>query len=217
MNFERRGVMLVIASPSGAGKTSISRTILAQDDNIALSVSVTTRPRRTSEMDGVHYHFITPARFESMRRNDELLEWAEVHGNFYGTPKAQVEEQIAAGRDILFDIDWQGTQQLTKKCRPDMVTVFILPPTIAELKYRLEHRAQDSDEVINRRLINAREEMAHWDEYDYVLVNDDLEKSCNDVSAILAASRLWRLRQAGIGDFVTGLQQQIDALQTSKT
>jgi len=217
MNFERRGVMLVIASPSGAGKTSISRTILAQDNNISLSVSVTTRARRSSEVDGVHYYFITPAQFETMRRNDELLEWAEVHGNFYGTPKAQVEEQIASGRDILFDIDWQGTQQLTKKCRADMVTVFVLPPTIAELKYRLEHRAQDSDEVINRRLVNAREEMAHWDEYDYVLINDDLAASCANVSAILAASRLWRRRQSDIAGFVTGLQEQIDVMQTAKS
>lgn len=212
MNFERRGVMLVIASPSGAGKTSISRTILAQDENISLSVSVTTRARRSDEKNGVHYHFITKDQFVQMQRQDELLESAEVHGNFYGTPAAQVEETIAAGRDILFDIDWQGTQQLTRKCRPDMVTVFILPPSIAELKSRLEHRAQDSDDVIHRRLLNAREEMAHWDEYDYVLVNDDLEKSCEHVASILASSRIWRRRQNEIGSFVSDLQSQIDSL-----
>lgn len=212
MNFERRGVMLVIASPSGAGKTSISRTILSQYSNISLSVSVTTRPRRSDEKNGVHYHFIDKDEFSRMRRNDELLESAEVHGNFYGTPAAHVEEKIAAGRDILFDIDWQGTQQLTRKCRADMVTVFILPPSIAELKSRLEHRAQDSAEVIQRRLLNAREEMAHWDEYDYVLVNDDLEKSCDKVAAILAASREWRRRQKEIGSFVSDLQGQIDSL-----
>ena len=217
MIFERRGVMLVIASPSGAGKTSISRTILAQDGNISLSVSVTTRERRSSEVDGVHYHFVTRAQFDNMRRNDELLEWAEVHGNFYGTPRGKVEEKIASGGDILFDIDWQGTQQLTQKCRPDMVTVFVLPPSIAELKYRLEHRAQDSAEVINHRLLNAREEMAHWDEYDYVLVNDDLAASCENVAAILSAARLWRRRQNEIGGFVKDLQAQIDDLQNGKS
>lgn len=212
MKFERRGVMLVIASPSGAGKTSISRTILAQDDNISLSVSVTTRERRSNEVDGVHYHFIDKQQFDRMRRADELLESAEVHGNFYGTPADRVEEQVAAGRDILFDIDWQGTQQLTRKCRADMVTVFILPPSIAELKSRLEHRAQDSAEVIRKRLLNAREEMAHWDEYDYVLVNDDLEQSCEQVTSILKSSRIWRRRQNEIGSFVSDLQAQIDSL-----
>lgn len=212
MNFQRRGVMLVIASPSGAGKTSISRTVLRQDDNISLSVSVTTRERRTNEVDGVDYHFVSKDQFEQMRRRDELLESAEVHGNFYGTPAAQIEAQIGAGRDILFDIDWQGTQQLTRKCRADMVTVFILPPSIAELKSRLEHRAQDGADVIHRRLLNAREEMAHWDEYDYVLINDDLEQSCRDVTAILHASRVWRRRQIDIGNFVSDLQSQIDSL-----
>lgn len=212
MKFQRRGVMLVIASPSGAGKTSISRTILQKFDNISLSVSVTTRQRRSNEVDGVHYHFIDKRRFEQMRDDDELLEWAEVHGNFYGTPRAQVEEQIARGEDILFDIDWQGTQQLTRKCRPDMCTVFILPPSIAALKDRLEHRAQDSAEVIERRLRNAREEMAHWEEYDYVLINEDLEQTTEDVANILSSSRLWRRRQNEIDSFVKGLQSQIDSL-----
>ena len=178
MEFARRGVMLVIASPSGAGKTSISRTLLQQDSNLSLSVSVTTRQRRTSEIEAVHYHFISKPEYDRMRRAGDLLESAEVHGNFYGTPRARVEEIIASGRDMLFDIDWQGTQQLTQKCRPDMVTVFILPPSIAELKSRLEHRAQDSQDVIHKRLQNARIEMDHWQEYDYVLVNDDLQVSC---------------------------------------
>ena len=212
MEFARRGVMLVIASPSGAGKTSISRTLLQQDGNLTLSVSVTTRQRRTSEIDGVHYHFITKPEYDKMRRAGDLLESAEVHGNFYGTPRARVEEIIASGRDMLFDIDWQGTQQLTQKCRPDMVTVFILPPSIAELKSRLEHRAQDSQDVIHKRLQNARIEMDHWQEYDYVLVNDDLQVSCERVTAILAAARIWRRRQIGIDSFVKDLQRQIDSL-----
>lgn len=212
MNFDRRGVMLVIASPSGAGKTSISRTILAQDSDITLSVSVTTRQRRSSEVDGVHYHFVDKSAFERLQHNDELLESAEVHGNSYGTPKAQVEELISGGRDVLFDIDWQGTQQLTRKCRHDMVTVFILPPSIAALKDRLEHRAQDSAEVIAKRLRNAREEMSHWDEYDYVLVNEDLEKSVDDVWSILKNARMWRKRQTNIASFVKDLQAQIDSL-----
>lgn len=212
MIFERRGVMLVIASPSGAGKTSISRTILTEHDNISLSVSVTTRARRSDEKDGVHYHFITKQQFETMQRDDALLESAEVHGNFYGTPGANVEQAISAGQDILFDIDWQGTQQLREKCLGDMVTVFILPPSIQELKSRLEHRAQDSDEVIHRRLLNAREEMSHWDEYDYVLVNDDLDKSCSEVTAILQSARALRSRQRDIGSFVKDLQAQIDSI-----
>ena len=212
MEFARRGVMLVIASPSGAGKTSISRTLLQQDSNLSLSVSVTTRQRRTSEIEAVHYHFITKPEYDRMRRAGDLLESAEVHGNFYGTPRAKVEEIIASGRDMLFDIDWQGTQQLTQKCRPDMVTVFILPPSIAELKSRLEHRAQDSAEVIQKRLQNARIEMDHWQEYDYVLVNEDLQLSCQRVTAILASARIWRRRQIGIDSFVNDLQRQIDSL-----
>lgn len=212
MSFQRRGVMLVIASPSGAGKTTISRTILQQNDNISLSISVTTRARRSNEIDGIHYHFITKDKFDALRQDDQLLEWAEVHGNFYGTPRANVEATIAQGGDILFDIDWQGTQQLTQKCRADMCTIFILPPSISALKSRLEHRAQDSAEVIEKRLRNAREEMAHWAEYDYVLINEDLAESCRDVTAILASARLWRRRQNEIGSFVSELQSQIDSL-----
>ncbi len=214
MRFGRRGVMLVIASPSGAGKTSISRTILQKFDDISLSISVTTRPRRSNEAEGVHYFFIDERRFNKMRDGGELLEWAEVHGNFYGTPRADVEQKIAAGHDVIFDIDWQGTQQLNRKCRPDMCTIFVLPPSIAALKSRLEHRAQDSDEVITQRLLNAREEMAHWAEYNYVLINEDLERACEDVAGILASARLHRRRQNGIGAFVDELQKQIDALDT---
>jgi guanylate kinase len=212
MDFPRRGIMLVLASPSGAGKSSITRTLFGQDPNIALSVSVTTRPRRTDEVDGKHYYFVDRKRFEEMRDNGELLEWARVHDNFYGTPRAHVEEQLAAGRDILFDIDFQGTLQLYEKCRDDMVTVFILPPSIRELKARLERRAQDSKGTIDKRLKNARIEMEHYDEYDYVLVNEDLETSTMKVRTILAAARLERTRQLQLDRFVKDLQDQIDSI-----
>lgn len=175
MDFTRRGVMLVLASPSGAGKSSISRALFEDDPNIALSVSVTTRGRRTDEIEGKHYHFIDVAEFQRMREAGELLESAEVHGNFYGTPRSRVEERLKNGRDILFDIDFQGTLQLYEKCRADMVTIFILPPSITELRKRLERRAQDSTSTIEKRLRNARLEMDHYREYDYVLVNEDLE------------------------------------------
>jgi guanylate kinase len=208
----RRGVMMVLASPSGAGKSSISRAIFEQDPNISLSVSVTTRARRTDEIDGKHYHFIDIPTFERMRADGDLLESAEVHGNFYGTPRAHVEEKLAAGRDILLDIDYQGTLQLLEKVREDMVTVFILPPSIKELKARLERRAQDSKAAIQRRLKNARLEMEHFDEYDFVIVNRDLEESVQKVRTILAAARLERTRYRGLPDFVRRLQKQIDGL-----
>ncbi len=208
----RRGVMMVLASPSGAGKSSISRALFEQDPSIALSVSVTTRPRRTDEIDGTHYHFIDVPAFMRMREHGELLESAEVHGNFYGTPRARVEERLASGRDILFDIDYQGTLQLYEQCREDMVTVFILPPSIRELKTRLERRAQDSKAAIQRRLKNARIEMEHYAEYDYVLVNRDIEESVQRVRTILAAARLERSRYRGLPAFVKRLQKQIDAL-----
>jgi guanylate kinase len=208
----RRGVMMVLASPSGAGKSSIARAIIEQDENISLSVSVTTRARRTDEIEGKHYQFIEVPAFEKMRAGGELLESAEVHGNFYGTPRAHVEEKLAAGRDILLDIDYQGTIQLLKKVRQDMVTVFILPPSITELKARLERRAQDSKAVIQRRLKNARVEMEHFDEYDYVIVNRDLEESVHKVRTILAAARLERTRFKGLPGFVRRLQRQIDGL-----
>ncbi|WP_127145829.1 guanylate kinase [Pelagibacterium montanilacus] len=209
MDFARRGVMLVIASPSGAGKSSISRALFAQDPNIRLSVSVTTRPRRTDEIHGTHYYFIDVAEFERMRDQGELLEWAEVHGNFYGTPRAKVEERLSAGKDILFDIDYQGTLQLYENCREDMATVFILPPSIAELRTRLERRAQDSVGTIEKRLRNARKEMDHYSEYDFVLVNEDLEQSVQMVRSILAGARLSRKRQTGLDAFVRDLQDQI--------
>jgi guanylate kinase len=212
MEFARRGVMLVLASPSGAGKSSITRTLFGEESNIRLSVSVTTRARRTDEVDGKHYKFIDVPTFEQMKANGELLESAEVHGNFYGTPRAHVEELLAAGNDILFDIDYQGTLQLYEKCRADMVTVFILPPTIRELRARLERRAQDSDDAIARRLKNARIEMEHYREYDYVLVNEDLEDSTRRVRSILAAARLKRERLLQLDNFVRDLQNQIDSL-----
>ncbi len=212
MNFARRGVMLVIASPSGAGKSSISRQLFSQDPNIALSVSITTRARRTDEIDGTHYHFIDIPKFEQMRDRGELLEWAEVHGNFYATPREKVEERLSAGKDILFDIDYQGTLQLYENCRDDMVTVFILPPSIAELRARLERRAQDSNDTIEKRLRNARKEMEHYSEYDYVLVNEDLEQSVQMVRSILASARLQRPRQTKLDGFVEDLKGQIDAL-----
>jgi guanylate kinase len=212
MEFARRGVMLVLASPSGAGKSSITRTLFGQDPNIRLSVSVTTRARRTDEVDGKHYFFIDIPAFERMRADGELLEWARVHDNFYGTPRAHVEEQLAAGNDILFDIDYQGTLQLYEQCRPDMVTVFILPPSIKELRSRLERRAQDSIDAIARRLKNARIEMEHYREYDYVIVNEDLELSTSRVRSILAAARLERSRLTQLDNFVRDLQNQIDSL-----
>ena len=212
VEFPRRGVMLVLASPSGAGKSSITRALFSQDLNIALSVSVTTRARRTDEVEGQHYYFRTVKQFEAMRANGELLEWAKVHDNFYGTPRAHVEEQLAAGNDILFDIDFQGTLQLYEKCRPDMITVFILPPSIKELKSRLERRAQDSAGTIDKRLKNAKIEMAHYKEYDYVLVNEDLEASTQKVRTILTAARLRRDRLRDLDGFVKDLQDQIDSI-----
>jgi guanylate kinase len=201
----RRGIMLVVSSPSGAGKTTLTRNLLEQEENVGLSVSVTTRERRTSEIDGVHYHFISKRRFEAMRDSDELLEYAEVHGNYYGTPREEVEKTLNAGRDMLFDIDWQGTQQLYAKMRSDVVSVFVLPPSAEELKHRLERRAEDSSEVIIRRLKNAAEEIPHWNEYDYVLVNRDLDKSFMRLRAILTAERLKRVLKPNLEGFVAEL------------
>jgi guanylate kinase len=201
----RRGIMLVVSSPSGAGKTTLTRSLLDQEENVGLSVSVTTRERRSSEIDGVHYHFISRRRFESMRDAEELLEHAEVHGNYYGTPREPVEAALAAGRDMLFDIDWQGTQQLYATMRPDVVSVFVLPPSAAELRTRLERRAEDAGDVIVRRLRNAAEEIPHWNEYDYVLVNRDLDKSFARLRAILTAERLKRVLKPSLEGFVDGL------------
>jgi guanylate kinase len=202
----RRGVMLVLSSPSGAGKTTLSRKLLESDSEITLSISVTTRPRRTDEIDGRDYHFIDAARFEAMRRGGELLEWATVFDNAYGTPRRPVEEAIAAGRDVLFDIDWQGTQQLREKARSDLVSVFVLPPSVEELERRLHSRALDTHAVIAGRMAKAVDEMSHWAEYDYVIVNRDLERAFAKVQAILAAERVRRGRQTGLTEFVRGLQ-----------
>ncbi len=201
----RRGLMLVVSSPSGAGKTTLTRNLLEQEENVRLSISVTTRRRRPSEIDGVHYHFISMRQFEIMRESDQLLEWAEVHGNFYGTPREAVEASLAAGHDVLFDIDWQGTLQLYRKMRADVVSVFVLPPSARELRSRLERRAEDSEETIIRRLRNAADEIPHWEEYDYVLVNRDLDKSFARLRAILTAERLKRVQRPDIEHFVDGL------------
>jgi guanylate kinase len=194
----RRGILFVVSSPSGAGKTTLTRTLIEKETNLNLSVSVTTRRRRPSEIDGVHYRFISKRHFEAMRAADELLEWAEVHGNFYGTPREPVEQALAAGRDMLFDIDWQGTQQICQKMRSDVVSVFVLPPSAVELKARLERRAEDSDESIARRLRNAADEILHWTEYDYVLINCDLDESFSRLRAILTAERLKRILRSDL-------------------
>ncbi len=212
MEFSRRGVMLIIASPSGAGKSSITRRLLAEQKNLTMSVSVTTRPKREGEVDGTDYHFISVERFKELRDQNKLLEWAEVHSNLYGTPAEGVDELIAAGHDVVFDIDYQGTQQLYEKRRNELVSVFLLPPSIPELKARLQGRALDTEEVINRRLQNARIEIEHWAEYDYVLVNDDLEETCDRVTKILQTARLARTRQTDLSGFIKTLQSQIDSL-----
>lgn len=201
----RRGLMLVISSPSGAGKSTIARNLLEKDPTLSLSISVTTRPRRVSEIEGVHYYFKSQREFERMRDGDALLEWAAVHGNFYGTPREAVEQAIGDGRDMLFDIDWQGAKQLQEKMRADVVSVFILPPSMAELKARLHRRAEDSEEVIGMRLENAREEIQHWREYDYVVVNDDLDRAFSALQAIVRAERLRRDRRPGLFDYVSNL------------
>ena len=201
----RRGIMLVVSSPSGAGKTTLTRNLLAQEKNISLSVSVTTRARRPSEIEHVHYHFISTREFEALRDAGGLLEWAEVHGNCYGTPRAPVEAALAAGHDMLFDIDWQGTRQLYQAMRRDIISVFVLPPSAAELKTRLERRAEDSTEIIARRLRNAIEEIAHWNEYDHVLINDDLDRSFAALREILADGRRESAARADMNDFVAKL------------
>jgi guanylate kinase len=205
----RRGLMLVLSSPSGAGKTTLSRKLLEIEPTMELSVSVTTRPPRPGEIDGRDYRFIDQTRFDKMAKNNELLEWAEVFGNFYGTPQAPVEAAMAAGRDIVFDIDWQGTQQLRQSARADMASIFVLPPSIRELERRLRIRAQDDESVIRRRMAKAADELSHWPEYDYVVVNDDLDRAFADVRTILAAERLKRERQPGLSSYVRNLQAQL--------
>ena len=203
----RRGLMLVLASPSGAGKTAISRKLLERASNLTMSVSVTTRPKRPGEASGVDYRFVDSTEFDLMVKQGELLEYAKVFGHDYGTPKEPVEAALASGRDVLFDIDWQGTQQLVENARDDLVAVFILPPSTAELERRLRERAQDSDEVVAERMAKAADEMSHWPEYDYIVVNRDIEESVGQVHAILIAERLRRERQLGLADFVKRLRE----------
>jgi guanylate kinase len=203
--LKRRGLMFVLSSPSGAGKTTISRKMLERDLEIQLSVSVTTRPMRPGEVDGKDYHFVSQERFAEMAANHELLEYATVFENKYGTPRYYVEEQLSKGTDILFDIDWQGTRQLAQKARADLVSVFILPPSMRELERRLTTRAQDPQSVIKKRMTKAASEISHWEEYDYVLINNDLEQSLNNVISILQAERLKRVRQVGLQQMVNRL------------
>ena len=204
----RRGLLLVLSSPSGAGKTTITRLLVEREPNLAISVSVTTRPKRPSEVEGKHYFFVSDARFDAMIAGGELLEHATVFGNRYGTPRAPVEAALAAGRDIVSDIDWQGTQQLQSSLPDTVVAVFILPPSLAALEERLHRRAQDSAEIVRARMAKSMEEMSHWNGYNYVLVNRDIEESVRSVQAILAAERLRRERQVGLAEFVNALRDQ---------
>lgn len=205
--IERRGLMLVLSSPSGAGKTTISRMLLENDDNISLSVSVTTRPMRPGEVDGVDYHFVDPDEFGLMLNRQELLEHAKVFDHYYGTPKGAVEEALSAGKDILFDIDWQGEQQLKQAALTDLASVFILPPSTEELARRLQNRASDPPDVVAARMAKAPDEISHWPEYDYIIVNYDIDDSVAKVRAILAAERLKRERQVGLTAFVKRLRE----------
>ena len=205
----RRGLMLVLSSPSGAGKTTLSRKLLDEDKGVMLSVSVTTRKMRPGEQDGRDYRFVDRRQFDAMVGKGELLESAEVFDNYYGTPAKPVLDSLAVGRDVLFDIDWQGTQQLRDKARGDLVSVFVLPPSVPELERRLRARAQDDYETINRRMAKAADEMSHWAEYDYVVINRDIDQAFNDVKAILSAERLKRERQPGLYNFVRGLQAKL--------
>lgn len=206
-DIARRGLMLVLSSPSGAGKTTISRLLLERDDNLSLSVSVTTRPKRPGEVHGKDYFFIDPTEFNLMLNRQELLEHAKVFDHYYGTPKGAVEEALAAGHDVLFDIDWQGEQQLKQAARDDLASVFILPPSTEELSRRLRQRAQDPIEVVEARMAKAPDEISHWPEYDYIIINRDIEKSVAMVQAILAAERLRRERQVGLTAFVKRLRE----------
>lgn len=205
----RRGLMLVLSSPSGAGKTSLARRLLQQDERLSFSVSATTRPQRPGEVDGQHYHFTDDAGFDRLLADRALLEHARVFSNRYGTPRAPVEAALQAGRDVLFDIDWQGTQQLMEAARADLVSIFILPPSAEELERRLHGRGQDSAEVIRRRMAEAASEMSHWPEYDYVIVNSDFEDSARQIAAILQAERLKRTRQMGLAAFVSAMKEKL--------
>ncbi|MBI1954021.1 MAG: guanylate kinase [Proteobacteria bacterium] len=205
-SIQRRGIMLVLSSPSGAGKTTICNHLLQLESNLTPSISVTTRPVREGEVNGLDYHFVTKERFKDMLNEGCFLEYAEVFDHYYGTPKKQVLDALTAGKDIIFDIDWQGTQQLAQLARTDLVSVFILPPSIKELEQRLRKRAKDSEEVIQKRMSEAIHELSHWAEYDYVVVNYNLEKSVSYIRSILIAERLKRTRQLGLVDFVNRLR-----------
>jgi guanylate kinase len=206
---ERRGLMFVLSSPSGAGKTTLSRLLIQRMPGLKMSVSATTRPKRPGEVDGRDYLFVDKARFEQMVQRDELLEWAVVFDNRYGTPRAPVEAALAAGEDVLFDIDWQGTQKLREKARSDVVSVFILPPSAADLERRLHSRAQDSVDVIRSRMNRASHELSHWAEYDYIVINYDVDEAFAEVQSILEAERLKRERRTGLTTFVRELQRQL--------
>ena len=197
--------MLVLSSPSGAGKTTIAQHLLKADKNVRMSVSVTTRPQRENELPGKDYHFVNTKTFQQMQKNGELLEYATVFGHFYGTPREKVEELLAGGNDIVFDIDWQGAQQITEKARDDVVKIFILPPSTKELERRLKNRAQDSEDVVATRMKNSASEITHWAEYDYVLINQTLDHTMKQVLTILSAERMRRHRGAGISKFVEQL------------
>jgi guanylate kinase len=206
----RRGLMFVLSSPSGAGKSTLARKLIAETSGLSMSVSVTTRPKRPGEVEGRDYDFIDKARFDAMVKGNELLEHAPVFDNFYGTPRAAVETALSAGKDVLFDIDWQGTQQLRETASQDVVSVFILPPSAEDLEKRLHTRAQDSDEVIRGRMSRATHELSHWAEYDYIVINHDVETAFAEVQLIFRAERLKRHRRIGMTEFVRELQKQLE-------
>ena len=215
VHLNRRGVLFVLSSPSGAGKTTISKMMLQQDPDIALSISATTRSPRPGEKDGIDYHFVDVDTFKQMAADGEFLEWAHVFGHRYGTPRARVEELLDAGKDVLFDIDWQGAQQLYQEAGPDVVRVFVLPPTMDELERRLRARNTDSDEVIASRMARAANEISHWDGYDYVLINDNVDDCYGEVKAILRAERLKRRRQIGLIGFARDLIRSVPEADTT--
>ena len=211
MTMTRRGLLLILSSPSGAGKSTLSRRLMAWDQDLSFSVSATTRSPRTGEVDGREYYFKTRAEFQAMVKDGQMLEHAEVFGNFYGSPRGPVEDAMTQGRDTLFDIDWQGGQQIKQAMRGDVVSIFILPPSIAELESRLRGRAQDSEQVIAQRMAKSQAEISHWMEYDYVIVNRDLDTAFGELVTILQAERLRRDRQPHLADFVRGLNQEFSA------